>query len=117
MSDNYLSWLTAQLAKVTDEELQNEIVKDPVAAVDNYRRFAAAFLELEEAVKSLAWSVLLADHVGDVWGPMERLLEAAGLPGPLEDSDDCWILPFPVDPNYPDDEADRYSAALKEVEK
>ena len=68
---------------------------------------------LREAAQSVAWSVILADHVGDVWGPMERLLEAAGLPAPIEDDEGCYVLPFPIDPRFPDDEAERYALARR----
>lgn len=37
----YLDWLCDQLERIGDDELVAEVAKDPIAAADNMRRFAA----------------------------------------------------------------------------
>lgn len=71
---------------------------------------------LVEAVKRHAWSVALADHVGDACEAMDRMLDAAGLDPALYDDDGSVLLNWPIDPRYPDDEVERY-AALATVER
>lgn len=58
----YLDWLVSQLPKFTDEELVEEIRHDPVAAMDNYRRFAAENQSLRERVET-AEKVVVDAHI------------------------------------------------------
>lgn len=71
--------------------------------------------ELIDAIKDLAWSLVVADHLGDVWGAVFDVVKAAGLPEPVEESPGVWVMPWPIDPNYPSDEIERYERAIKGV--
>ena len=70
--------------------------------------------KLIEAIKDLAWSLVIADRLGDVWGEVFDVIRAAGLKMPVEESYGVWVMPWPIDPNHPDDEVERYERAVKE---
>ena len=67
--------------------------------------------ELLDAIKSLAWSLVLADHLSDVWSDVFAVVKAAGLPEPIQDAEGHWQMPWPIDPHYPDDEVEQYNKA------
>ena len=71
--------------------------------------------DLIDAIKNLAWSLVVADHLGDVWDAVFDVVRAAGLPEPMQESDGIWVMPWPIDPNHPGDEVERYAQIIKEV--
>lgn len=93
------------------EGLQEE-VDALISAVQEQQKEANN--ELIDAIKSLAWSLVLADNINDVWNDVFEVVEAAGLPEPLQDSEGEWVMAWPIDPRYPSDEVERYEQALIE---
>ena len=69
--------------------------------------------ELLDDIKSLAWSLVLADHLGDVWDEVFAVIKAAGLPEPVQDDEGMWCMQWPISTEYPEDEVEEYERVLR----